>query len=74
MRSVIAAMRGWATPIAVTANTVAQTVFNREGEIADPEITRAVEGQALQIMRQAKSNTHHAGQANRNPSEDSHAI
>jgi FMN reductase len=74
MRSVIAAMRGWATPIGVTANTVAQTVFNREGGIADADIARAVEGQALPNMRHAKSNSHHANQANRNHLEDSHAI
>jgi FMN reductase len=74
MRAVIAAMRGWATPIGVTANTVAQTVFNREGEIADADIARAVAGQALQIMRHATSNTHHAEQANRNHLENSHAV
>jgi FMN reductase len=54
MRAVVAAMRGWATPIGVTVNTVAQTVFDGEGQIADAEINRAIEGQAAQIMRLAR--------------------
>ena len=66
MRAVIAAMRGWSTPIGVTANTVAQAVFNRDGEIADADIARAVEGQASQIMHLAKSKNLNADQANRN--------
>jgi FMN reductase len=74
MRAVIAAMRGWATPIGVTANTVAQTVFNRDGEIADADIARAVGGQALQIIRHAKANAHHADYVNANHKEDSHAV
>jgi FMN reductase len=62
MRAVIAAMRGWATPIGITVNTVAQTVFDRDGLIADADIKRSVEGQASQIMRMATLGSQNANQ------------
>jgi FMN reductase len=60
MRAVVAAMRGWATPIGITVNTAVQTAFDREGRIADADILRAVEGQAAQIMHLARRHAHDA--------------
>jgi FMN reductase len=54
MRAVVAAMRGWATPIGITVNTVAQNAFDGDGRIADADILRAVEGQAAQVMYLAR--------------------
>jgi len=53
MRNVVAAMRGWATPVGITVNTVVQTAFDSEGRIADADIKRAIDNQAAQIMRLA---------------------
>ncbi len=58
MRAVVAAMRGWATPIGITINTAVQNVFDSNGRIADADIQWAVDGQAAQLIHLAKRSAH----------------
>jgi FMN reductase len=50
MRAIVAAMRGWSAPIAITVNTVTQQVFDNDSGKISTEFLSAVEGQASQVM------------------------
>jgi FMN reductase len=53
LRGIIHAMRGWPTPSGITANSVAQRIFDEAGAVADGDIAKAISVQAKQIMRLA---------------------
>lgn len=54
MRGIVAAMRGWSTPIAISVNTVAQRVLDSDGHVVEPALIAAIEEQAAQIMKLAQ--------------------
>ena len=53
LRSIVHALRGWPTPLGITVNTTAQTVFE-DGILVDSSIRNAVSLQASQILHLAR--------------------
>ncbi len=49
LRSIVHALRGWPTPMAVTVNSV-QPVFGPDGAVSDPTLTKQLEILAHQVV------------------------
>jgi len=50
MRAIVHAMRGWPTPLGITANVAAQSPFDDTGAINDATMSRLIELQAIQLV------------------------
>jgi FMN reductase len=53
LRAIVHAMRGWPTPVGISVNTLAQTLFSETGDLADDAVRASIAAQAAQIMRLA---------------------
>lgn len=51
LRSVVHSMRGWPTPLGITVNTTAQSVFDSGGNVIEEVLARSIEQQASQLLR-----------------------
>jgi len=49
LRSIVHALRGWPTPMAVTVNSV-QPVFGEEGQVSDPTLLKQLDILAQQVV------------------------
>ena len=47
MRGIVHAMRGWPTPLGIMVNTVAQKLFDEDGNLVDEGTARLIEEQAV---------------------------
>jgi FMN reductase len=51
LRAVVHAMRGWPTPLGITVNTTAQSIFDVRGNIIEEPLARSIEQQASQLLK-----------------------
>ncbi len=68
LRSITHALRGWPTPMAVTANS-SQPLFDSDGFVTDAGIDQQLDIMARQVMMFAQMKGEHAAAARRGPAE-----